>query len=83
VVIAWLLDLQSVPIITVFMSSAQTRCIPHNIMLERLSVTFQWSMVFFGQPVFSTNKTDIYDITEILWKVALNIAALTNNPRFE
>ena len=30
-----------------------------------------------GTPVFSTNKTDRCDITEILLKVALNIVTLT------
>jgi hypothetical protein len=29
-------------------------------------------MVFFGTPVFSTNKTDCHDITEILLKGAIN-----------
>ena len=34
-------------------------------------------MVFPGNPVSSTNKTDPQDITEILLKVALNIITLT------
>ena len=33
---------------------------------------------FHGTPVFSTNKTDRHDITEILFKVALN--NITSNP---
>jgi len=32
---------------------------------------------FLGTPVSSTNKTDCYDITEILLKVALNTITLT------
>ena len=32
-----------------------------------------------GTPVFSTNKTDRHDITEILLKVALNTIILTQN----
>jgi hypothetical protein len=32
-------------------------------------------VVFFG---FSTNKTDRYDITEILWKVVLNTIKQTD-----
>jgi hypothetical protein len=35
-------------------------------------VTCHRSVVFSGPPVSSTNKTDRYDITEILLKVALN-----------
>jgi hypothetical protein len=33
--------------------------------------------ISLGTPVFSTNKTDRRDITEILLKVALNIITLT------
>ena len=32
---------------------------------------------FPGTPVSSTNKTDLHDIAEILWKVALNTISLT------
>jgi hypothetical protein len=35
-------------------------------------VTFDRSVVFSGYSFSSTNKTDRYDITEILLKVALN-----------
>jgi hypothetical protein len=35
-----------------------------------------------GTPVFSTNKSNRYDITEILLKVALNSITLTPNPIF-
>jgi hypothetical protein len=34
-------------------------------------------MVVFGTPVSSTNKTDCYDIAEILLKVALNTTTIT------
>jgi len=51
-----------------------TRC---NIMLYRLSVTCDRSVVFSGPPVSFTNKTDRHDITEILLKVALNTLTLT------
>ena len=37
------------------------------------------SVVFSGYHVFSTNKTDCHDITEILLKVALNAINL-NQP---
>ena len=33
-----------------------------------------------GPPVYSTNKTDRHDLTEILLKVALNIIQQTSNP---
>jgi hypothetical protein len=39
-----------------------------------------------GLPVFSTNKTDCQDVTEILLKVALNTIKQTNkqfNPKIE
>ena len=36
------------------------------------------SVVSRGTPVFSTNKTDCYDIAEILLKVALNTITLTH-----
>ena len=43
------------------------------IMWYGLSVTCDRSMVFSaGPPVFSTNKTDRHDLTEILLKVATN-----------
>jgi hypothetical protein len=37
-----------------------------------LSVAHDRSVVFSGTPVFSTNKTDRHNITELLLKVALN-----------
>jgi hypothetical protein len=40
-------------------------------------VTGQWFSP--GPPVSSTNKTDLYDITEILLKVVLNIIILLYN----
>jgi hypothetical protein len=36
-------------------------------------------VVFSDTPVFSNNKTDSHDITEILLKVALNTIILTVN----
>jgi hypothetical protein len=36
-----------------------------------------WWVFFPDTPVSSTNKTDCYDITEILLKVALNTKTLT------
>ena len=36
-------------------------------------------MVFSESPVFSTNKTDRHDITEILLKVVFNTIKQTNN----
>ena len=48
-----------------------------RILFDALSVTSDRSMISQGTPVFSTNKADHYDITEILLKVALNIITLT------
>jgi hypothetical protein len=48
---------------------------------RKLRVTYQFATCRWfspGTPVSSTNKTDRYDITEILLKVALN--TLTINP---
>ena len=53
---------------TPFMS----RCIRYNTIWQSLSVTCDRSVVSLGTLVFSTNKTDHHDITEILLKVALN-----------
>jgi hypothetical protein len=39
-------------------------------------VTCDRSVVFPGSPVFSTNKTDYHDITEILMQVALNTVTI-------
>ena len=57
------------------MNPAQARCTRYNIryvteFVNDFSATCRW----FSQctPVFSTNKTDRHDITEILLKVALN-----------
>jgi hypothetical protein len=71
VMIVWLshlqleLPVQSVPITTKVVGSnpAQTRCTRYNIVIN-LSVTCGRSVVF------STNKTDGHDITEILLEVA-------------
>ena len=48
-----------------------------RILFDALSVNRDRSMISPGTPVFSTNKADHYDITEILLKVALNIITLT------
>ena len=48
------------------------KCTRYNIMRLSLSVTWGRSVVFSA-----TNKTDRYDITEILLKVALNTITLT------
>ena len=63
--------MQSVSITTKTVSSnlAQARCTRYNIMWQSLSVICERSDVFSGTPVYSTNKTDRHDITEILLKV--------------
>ena len=48
------------------LNPAQTRCTQYNIMWQTLPVTYYMSVVF------STNKTDHHDITELLLKVVLN-----------
>ena len=45
-----------------------------------LSVTGRWFSL--GPPVFSTNKTDRHDITEILLRVALKTTNQPTNPLF-
>jgi len=60
------LPMQSVPITTDVVSSNLDQGEMYNIMWLSLSVTCDRSVVF------STNKTDRHDITEILLKVALN-----------
>jgi hypothetical protein len=44
-----------------------------DTLCDSLSMTCDRSMFFPGTLVYSTNKTDSHDITEILLKVALNI----------
>ena len=64
--------MQSVPITTKVVSSNPVHCEVYSIQhyVINLSATGRWFSQ--GTPVFSTNKTDRYDITEILLKVALN-----------
>jgi hypothetical protein len=45
-----------------------------------LIVDYEWFSL--GPPVYSTNKTDRHDITEILLKVALNTIKQTNKSKF-
>ena len=52
-------------------NSAQARCTRYNIMWSSLSVAGRWFSL--GTPVSSTNETDSHNITEILFKVAINI----------
>ena len=53
------------------------RCARYNIIWSSLSVTCGRSVVFSGNPVSFTNKTDLHDITEILLKLSLNTLTLT------
>jgi hypothetical protein len=48
-----------------------------------LSVICDRSVVFSGTPVSSTNKTDRYDIAEILLNVALNTITIKPNPNLK
>ena len=48
----------------------------HNV-IKFVSYLRQVGKFSSGTPVFSTNKTDRHDITEILLKVALNTIILT------
>ena len=76
--------MQSVPISTnvVSLNPSQPRCTRYNIMwyFFCLSVTCGRSVVFPGTLVFSNNKTDRHDISEILLKVASNSITLTSYP---
>ena len=44
----------------------------------RTCIIFSFIYLLAGTPVSSTNKTDHYDITEIVLKVALNTIEQTN-----
>ena len=75
--------MQSVSITTNVVSSNPTlavlaRYTYYNFFWESLYVTCGMLVIFPGTPVFSTNKTDHHDITEILLKVALNTINQTN-----
>ena len=84
VVILWYLDLhlhvpmQSVPI-TTDVSSNLDQGEVYNIMWLSLSVTWGRFVVFSGPPIFSTNKTDCHDVTEILLKMPLNTIKQAHN----
>ena len=58
--------------ITLTIKKIVLRCTRYNIIWWSLSITCDSSMVFSGTPVFSTNKTDCHNITEILLKGAIN-----------
>ena len=70
--------MQSVPITTEFVGSnpvhGEVYSIQHYVIkfVSDMHATGRW----FSDPVFSTNKTDRHDITEILLKVALNTIIL-------
>jgi hypothetical protein len=68
--------MQSVPITTDVVSSNLVQDDVYNIIWYSLSVTGRWFSP--GPPVYSTNKTDRHDITEIFMKVALNTIKQTN-----
>jgi hypothetical protein len=72
--------MQSVPI-TLWVRIQLRRSVFDIILCDKV---YQWlatGRCFFpGTPVSSTNKTDRYDITEILLKVALNAITLTLTP---
>jgi hypothetical protein len=67
--------MQSVPITIDVVSSNLNQGEVHNIMWSSLLVTCDRSWL---SPVFSTNKIDRHDTTEILLKVALNTIKQTN-----
>jgi len=62
----------------VWFEKSNISLLPYNLIISEkrknhcLSVTCDRSVVFSGYSFSSTNKTDRYDITEILLKVALN-----------
>ena len=86
---SWLdlkLLMQSVPItINVSLNPTQARCTRRNtiIICDKVCqwiATGRWFSP--GTPVYSTNKTDSHDITEIFLKVALNTINLTKPKSF-
>ena len=64
--------MQSVPIATDLVSSNLDQGEVCNILWSRLSVTCDGRWFSPGPTVFSSNKTDRYNIAEILLKVELN-----------
>ena len=79
--IVWQLDLylpmQSVPIAIKFVSSnpTQAMCTQQHYVIKFVSDLWQVGGFLSGISVSSTNKTDPYNITEILLKVTLNTKA--------
>ena len=62
---------------------------PRSTALEKCTLTITPPMRLYlstelidGYTKCTKTITDIHDITEKLWKVALNIATLTHNPNF-
>jgi hypothetical protein len=84
-VIVWLLDLQlpmqSVPITTNVVGSNSSHgelySMQHYVIVYQRLATGRW--ISPGTPVFSTNKIDHGNITEILLKVALDTINKTKN----
>jgi hypothetical protein len=76
--LVWLLGLQlhvqSVPFITKVVISNPAHDEVHSI--QHYVIKFVNDAFFSCVPVSSTNKTDHYEITEILWKVTLNTITL-------
>jgi hypothetical protein len=69
------LPVQSVPITTKVVSLKRVHsevCSIQHYVIKFVSDLGQVSGFLWVTPVFSTNKTDRYDITEILLKVAFN-----------
>ena len=65
--------MQSVPITTNVVSSNPAHGKVYSI--QQYLIVYQWLVA--GLWFFSTNKTDRHDITEILFKVVLNITTIT------
>ena len=89
VVIIWWLDLQlpvqSFPITTKVVSVNPIHgevYSTQDYVIQFVSLLLQVDGYSPGTPVFSTNKTDCHDITEILLKVALNTITQTIEPIF-
>ena len=57
--------------------SGEMYLIQHYVIKDKVC---QWQWFSHGTPVSSTNKTDRQDITEILFKMVLNIITLRPNP---
>jgi hypothetical protein len=75
------LPMQSVPITTKVVSLNPTHGEVHSIQHYVIKFVSDLRQVG-GSPVFSTNKTDCHDITELLLKVVLNTITLKINIYF-